>query len=608
MRMKLYNALVNRHRGIAVRYHRLHDGRHDLGGRLISWAYLLWMNFAYHCLFCRFLDRPPLSSDLPVKELPVKESESERFLRLNPELRVDLIVQRLSAFDVISFDLFDTLLLRPFDTPQDLFFLIGERLGVSDFKNRRICAEETARRRRFLSAGDNEVTLREIWEVLSAELSVSPETGARLEAETEEALCLPNPLLLAVWRRLKESGKRLVVTTDMYLPEDVLSRMMERCGFTGREALFVSCVHRKSKSDGRLFDVVKAAFPDASIIHVGDHPVSDGKTTEKHGLAAFLIPSVRSEGDEFRTKDLSALVGSAWRGIVNARLYSGAEAFSRYYEYGYVCGGLFVLGYCQFIHEAARREGIGRLLFLSRDGDTLKRVYDRLYPGEDTVYLYWSRRAAARLTAGLDRQDYFSRFLYQKVNLGIPIREILAVMDLSPLQESLFSKESVGKAYDLLRKDGVLPESGRPIRLLSPDEPLTDQNAPMLRALLESVWEEILECYRSQRIAAGRVIGSLLDGCERAAAVDIGWAGSGARSLALLAEREWHLLCEIRGIVAGTNTPMNDEPDAAEPFLQSGKLMAYLFSQSLNRDLWKHHDPGRDYNIFFELLLSSDTP
>jgi hypothetical protein len=61
-------------------------------------------------------------------------------------------------------------------------------------------------------------------------------------------------------------------------------------------------------------------------------------------------------------------------------------------------------------------------------------------------------------------------------------------------------------------------------------------------------------------------------------------------------------------MVAGTNTIHNAEPDASEPFLQSGKLVAYLFSQSHNRDVMKKHDLNRDYNVFWELLLSSPTP
>ena len=73
-------------------------------------------------------------------------------------------------------------------------------------------------------------------------------------------------------------------------------------------------------------------------------------------------------------------------------------------------------------------------------------------------------------------------------------------------------------------------------------------------------------------------------------------------------EKVWNIPCEITGIIAGTNTVHNAEADASEPFLQSGKLVAYLYSQSHNRDILKKHNPNKDYNVFWELLLSSSTP
>ena len=79
-------------------------------------------------------------------------------------------------------------------------------------------------------------------------------------------------------------------------------------------------------------------------------------------------------------------------------------------------------------------------------------------------------------------------------------------------------------------------------------------------------------------------------------------------ALSHLTEQVWGIPCKITGIIAGTNTLHNQEPDASEPFLQSGKLVAYLYSQNHNRDLLKKHDLNKDYNVFWELLLSSPTP
>ena len=75
--------------------------------------------------------------------------------------------------------------------------------------------------------------------------------------------------------------------------------------------------------------------------------------------------------------------------------------------------------------------------------------------------------------------------------------------------------------------------------------------------------------------------------------------------IAVMTEKVWKMPCTVSGIVAGTNTPHNAEPDASEIFLQSGMLKSYMFSQYHNRDLLKKHDPGKGYNVFWELLLSS---
>lgn len=87
------------------------------------------------------------------------------------------------------------------------------------------------------------------------------------------------------------------------------------------------------------------------MIHVGDNPVSDVKNAKKHGFEVFYYPNVNRNALLYRAYDMSAVVGGAYRGIVNNKLYNGTEQLSMEYEYGYIYGGLFVLGYCNlFIH------------------------------------------------------------------------------------------------------------------------------------------------------------------------------------------------------------------------------------------------------------------
>ncbi len=48
-------------------------------------------------------------------------------------------------YDVISFDIFDTLLLRPFIKPTDLFWYIETKYNIKGFHQARILAEMQSR-------------------------------------------------------------------------------------------------------------------------------------------------------------------------------------------------------------------------------------------------------------------------------------------------------------------------------------------------------------------------------------------------------------------------------------------------------------------------------
>jgi hypothetical protein len=220
-------------------------------------------------------------------------------------------------------------------------------------------------------------------------------------------------------------------------------------------------------------------------------------------------------------------------------------------------------------------------LFLSRDGDILRQAYSFLYPKEDTAYVYWSRKAATKLMADEDRHDFFRRFLSHKVNQNYTMEQVLSSMELSQMLD-------------------LIPYGSK--------EQLTDKNVKQLRRCMEEHWDVVTAAYAGQQKAAFCYYSDVLSGCRKVLAVDIGWAGSGAMALRHLVRNVWHIPCEVIGMVAGTNTIYNAEPDCSETFLQNGTLVSYLYSQSENRDLLKKHDPGKDYNIFWELLLASPTP
>lgn len=578
MRTKIYNFLVNKQPGIKFRYHKMHDNATGTR-KLLSWFYLLWLNFAYYFLFCRFLGKDPGVMIYEEKNLLIDIPESST----SPD--VEAYIEKISAYEIISFDIFDTLIFRPFSEPTDLFYFVGQKLGYMDFKRIRMEAEREVRWKKYKKEESLEVTLAEIWTLLEEKTGIPAEMGMDIEMETELEFCYTNSFMWSVYEHLLKMEKKIVIVSDMYLPEAFLGKLLNHNGYYSFDKLYVSCEYNKNKGSGELFDVVKRDLhiQDGQMIHVGDNPRGDVQMPEKKKIHTCYYPNVNKNTLLYRPYDMSPVVGGAYRGIVNNHLYCGVHKDSMEFEYGYIYGGLFVLGYCEFIHQYCLKNQVDKILFLSRDGDILSRVYGMLYPEENMEYVYWSRKAATKLMAVCDRYDYFRRFLDHKINQELTLEDIFQSMEIEGLLEKL--------PFSLKR-----------------DSKLTTSNVKKVKYFLIEHWEEVLESYSEEHKAAKTYYAKVLDGFSKVVAVDIGWAGSGAIALHRLVNEVWNLSCDVIGMLAGTNTVHNAEPDASEMFLQSGQLVSYLYSLSHNRDLMKKHDLNKDFNVYWELLLSSPQP
>ena len=579
MRSKIYAFLVNRHIGIQERYHAVHDNASGLK-KIWSWMYLILLNIGYYVFFMRFLGKKKDTAVYEEKSLLTSCSETVKFAK--EHLSVDDYVKEAMKYDVVSFDIFDTLIFRPFSEPTDVFLFVGNELDFMDFKNIRMWAEHEARMKCKKQHGHTEINLCDIWNRLEIMTGLSAEKGMQLEEYYESKFCYANPFMSQVYKKLKELGKRIVITSDMYLSAEFLEKLLKQNGYDGFEKLFVSCEYKTGKSQGDLYDVVKKEVVDASILHIGDNLHSDIKMARKHSVNALHYPNINKYALMYRAYDMSSVIGGAYRGVVNNVLYNGNQTYSKAYEFGFIYGGLFVTGYCNYLHQYCKKNDIDKILFLSRDGDSLMKAYEKMYPEENFAYAYWSRRAATQLMANENKYDYFRRFLTHKVNKNQKLKNVLKSMDLEALSE-------------------CLPKG------LSGNDYLTDKNVKAVRSFIEDNWNVVEEVYETKHKAAKQYYSELLKDCKKVCAVDIGWAGSGAISLDSLVRKVWNIPCSVIGMIAGTNTLTNAEPNASEMFLQSGKLVSYMYSQAHNRDLLKKHDPNKGYNIFWEILLSSPT-
>ena len=577
MRQKLYVLLVNRVPAIRDRYSAY---RLAHSGRFSRLAYLLGLNIRYYLLRQPSLRKSSGAGDDEGIRIP-QGGESAASLAESPEE----LVRKTAEFDVVSFDVFDTLILRPCRAPADLFWLVAQRLSYPDFPALRQQAEALARKEAQHSP---EVTFEEIWEQTSRLTGIPAREGMEAEWQAELENCFANPYFLEVVSLLKQQGRRMIICSDMYLGEARIRRLLENCGYPEFEAYFVSSDYGVSKSTGLYSRVRQALGEKTRVVHIGDNPVSDIREARRSGFQAMACQNVNAAGEPFRPREMSPVFGSVYAGIVNAHLHNGLRAFSPAYELGYVYGGLLVTGYCRFIHDYVHAHGIDRILFLARDGQILDRVYRQLYPEDAALcrYVYWSRLAAIKLCAHRYKHHYMERMLLHKADGSYTVGQILRAMELEDMTGDFLA--AMGPGWD-------------------PDRRFTRRTAGDLRRYLEQNWDTVTAHYRAESEEARRYYARVLEGAHSAVAVDVGWSGSGPLFLRYLVEQHWGLDCRITGILAGSCGSSNGF-EASEAEIAAEHLVCYLFSSRHNRDIWKAHDAALGHNLAVELLLSATTP
>lgn len=578
-KLKVYNKLVNEVGGIREKYNSYKQSENS--SALKAYAYLGLMNFQYHVLHQKSVGE--LSLGKSDEKICISPHFSESSLA--DYGTVTEFVERLMPYEVISFDVFDTLILRPFKKPMDLFYFLDKDYNYPNLKKLRIEAEKNARLKKLKSAGHGEVSLKEIWEELSTTFDFNAQYGMDKEFSLEKEYCFANPFFVEVVKTLRAQKKKLIICSDMYLGESYIEELLLKCGYEGFDDYIVSSDYGKSKAEGSLYEVIKEKHGN-NIVHVGDNPHSDVKMAGKHGVKSVYYGNVNSMGNKYRPSDMSPITASVYGGLVNSHLYNGLNKYNWEYEFGFIYGGLLVTGYTRYIHQYAKENNIDKLLFLARDGDVICKAYKLMYPEEadKCEYILWSRLAATRLCAAEFKEQFMARMVDHKVNGGYSIADIFETMDLQEFA-LLLVKESDNK--------------------ISLSETLNKENAKLIKAFLNRHWDEILDSYYDEKEEYAKYMASKVFGSKNPLIIDSGWMGSGA---IMLGRRLEYMGIKSRGMLIGTLSAHSPEQDAVDALLDSGKLVSYCFSSAHNRELWKMHDASKGHNLIVELLLSSDKP
>ncbi len=334
----------------------------------------------------------------------------------------------LGDVDMVSMDIFDTLFVRRIYDP-DLIkypvceFIVDKATTLSVPASRRTVwrarweIEREHRRRHGETYPDHEArypeymqeALKRIFGEQLPEHFLDDVTN--YELQMENAVLVPRAALVDWIKQLHETGKRILLISDIYLPSSHLKRLVDDKNLMLYiEDVVSSADSFHAKASGATFPLIEEKYKldKKRWLHVGDNPISDGLRPDEFGIRSLVIHDIgeRQRKGIARSIHLSANKKTFWKGrnVQQLMLPLEAENIEQHplYVEGYNFFGVLLGYFIQNIAEHCRGQNIRRIYFCAREGWTFKKYWDvaapHFFPHGDAPqshYLYVSRMALA---------------------------------------------------------------------------------------------------------------------------------------------------------------------------------------------------------------------
>lgn len=327
-----------------------------------------------------------------------------------------LLLDKIARAEVVSFDLFDTLIMRKFMEYTDVFAAVDVKLQeqgiiIKDFAKVRLAAEKELSRM-------GAPTLEEIYEEIlkqSQGCPFSAEQLAELEWQTDTMSFVAREEMCVLFRQAVAAGKQVVVTTDSYYCEKRIKEILNRFGLSGAQKVFISCECGSSKTL-ELFEKVRQFAGTRKVLHVGDDEMADVESALRAGFETSRIYSAKALFEELGTfgadGEIISLSDKIKVGLWIARLFANPFCFEDEgnqvsvkgaFDIGYLFCASVILDFVFWMRRRLREEGISQILFCARDGYLVEQIYKKIEKKAKSVYFLTSRKAAVR--AGVDGEE-----------------------------------------------------------------------------------------------------------------------------------------------------------------------------------------------------------
>jgi FMN phosphatase YigB (HAD superfamily) len=397
------------------------------------------------------------------------------------------------AVDLLTSDVFDTLVWRPVSKPHQLFPHLAARLrddgllradvdaaviGHGRRRAERLARDAARRTRRSV-----ECTIEEIWGAAPAAWFAASDDAiggtiddrlvARLvtaELAVEAAALRPHPTAVGLLRAARDRGVAVCLVSDSYLSPDQLRQLLTDVGVdvTGIDVVTSSSVG-VHKWEGLLERVLAdRGTPRDRCLHVGDHPLSDVEVGLRAGVrvaraaiaeADDCVPT--SHAPWVRHATATATDGGREAVVRETLLRAGDRGLDASYQFGAAVAGPVMAGFCQWVDRTAAELGAGAVHCLLREGARIADLIGVVRPQAlDRVLVHASRWGVMRATVfegstvelerALERRQDFTA-AHVTAAFGVPQHEVERVIGTAP-----YRGWSRIEAWDAIAADDAL--------------------------------------------------------------------------------------------------------------------------------------------------------
>lgn len=328
--------------------------------------------------------------------------------------------EKIGYADVVSFDLFDTLVMRRTLYSGDVAEHVNCRLkemgiDIDDFCNKRLSSEKV------LSA-NVPPTLTEIYKNVlkktenSSRLGITAEELANLEWEIDFSLLVPRKEICTLFKEAVTKAKKVYVVSDTYYSREQLIQILdEKCGIVKYTDVLASssCGTDKTHALFRVLKDKECTVCSEKFLHIGDDSVTDVQSAGNYGFNTFKLPSgvelLENVGSMGLADYVETLSDRLKVGMFVSLLFNSPFHFEnkdRHIEIldardiGYLLCAPMISDFVLWFYNRVEKGTYKNIWFSARDGYLVRKLFIELihtYHKEDrSVYFLTSRTAAVR--------------------------------------------------------------------------------------------------------------------------------------------------------------------------------------------------------------------